>query len=346
MMAGAHETRPAKIPVTVVGGFLGAGKTTYLNHLLRSGASRCAVLVNDFGAVNIDASLIARHDGATMTLTNGCVCCSIGGGFIETLGAILDERSLFDHIIIEASGVGDPQRIAEIALIEPSLRLNTVIVVADAARIQHLLVDRRVGDTVHRQFEHCDLVLLNKIDLVDDETRRDAHAAIAALRDGIRIIETSEQTMPGLPQGEERPLSRFRAEQITEIADHEGAFKRWSYRRTGRFDRTLLQQALADLPPSLLRLKGLCRLAGEREASVLQMVTPDWSLIHAETEFPDAGPEDIVLVGVGTADLPDTGELDAILDRALASAATPALPSRSILDSGDSEPPAQSLPGL
>ncbi|MET0720210.1 MAG: GTP-binding protein, partial [Tardiphaga sp.] len=65
--------RPPTIPVTVVGGFLGAGKTTFLNHLLRTGHSRYAVLVNDFGAVNIDAGLIAKHDGTTMTLTNGCV---------------------------------------------------------------------------------------------------------------------------------------------------------------------------------------------------------------------------------------------------------------------------------
>ncbi len=125
----------AKIPVTVVGGFLGAGKTTFLNHLLRNGGERYAVLVNDFGAVNIDAGLIVQHDGTTMTPANGCVCCSIGDGFLDTLGRILDDKIPFNHIIIEASGVGDPWRIAEIALVEPSLRLNAVIVVADAARI-------------------------------------------------------------------------------------------------------------------------------------------------------------------------------------------------------------------
>ncbi|RYX93345.1 MAG: GTP-binding protein, partial [Bradyrhizobiaceae bacterium] len=127
MMASPRITTP----VTVIGGFLGAGKTTYLNHLLRSGTERYAVLVNDFGAVNIDAGLIAKHDGETMTLTNGCVCCSIGSGFLDTLGRILDGQTRFDQIIIEASGVGDPWRIAEIALVEPSLRLNAVIVVAD-----------------------------------------------------------------------------------------------------------------------------------------------------------------------------------------------------------------------
>ena len=142
---------PATTPVTVIGGFLGAGKTTFLNHLLKTGTARYAVLVNDFGAVNIDAGLIAAHDGITMALTNGCVCCSIGGGFIETLGKLLDDQTLFDHIVIEASGVGDPWRIAEIALIEPSLRLSAVAVIADASRIEALLADARVRERYRAQ---------------------------------------------------------------------------------------------------------------------------------------------------------------------------------------------------
>src|SRR5271156_2996345 len=114
----------APIPVTVIGGFLGAGKTTFLNRLLAEGTARYAVLVNDFGEINVDAALIERHDGTTMALTNGCVCCSIGSGFLETLGSLLDGVERFDRIVIEARGVGDPWRIAEIALIEPALRLE------------------------------------------------------------------------------------------------------------------------------------------------------------------------------------------------------------------------------
>jgi G3E family GTPase len=311
-------TSPAKIPVTVVGGFLGAGKTTFLNHLLKTSDARYAVLVNDFGAVNIDASLIAQHDGATMTLTNGCVCCSIGGGFIETLGKILDDGIPFDHIIIEASGVGDPWRIAEIALVEPSLRLNAVIVLADASRIETLLVDARVGDTVRNQFARADLVLLNKIDLLDRASARAAYAAISALRDGLHIIETSEHTMPDLPAGAPKTVSRFSATEALDVADHERLFRRWSYQRNGAFDRVRLEAALEQLPPQLLRLKGHCLLVGETEPAVLQMVGQDWALTAAATsDLPDQ--PGILLVGVGTDDLPDTAELDTILDRALAS---------------------------
>ena len=308
---------PAAVPVTVIGGFLGAGKTTFLNHLLRGGNARYAVLVNDFGAVNIDADLIARHDGATMTLTNGCVCCSIGGDFIETLGKVLDQQIPFDHIIIEASGVGDPWRIAEIALVEPSLRLSAVVVIADASRIEGLLADPRVGDTVRNQFDRCDVVLLSKTDLADQATIDAARVAIGCLRDGIRIAEVSDPTISDISAlSRPRQGGRFRADAAPSTASHEREFQRCIYQREGSFDRARLEQGLLELPPQLLRLKGSCRLAGESETFVLQMTDGRWSLTRAEAgKF--LGRRGIMLVGIGTAGL-KSADLDVVLDRALA----------------------------
>jgi G3E family GTPase len=315
-------TAPAITPVTVIGGFLGGGKTTFLNHLLRTGNARYAVLVNDFGAVNIDAGLIARHDGTTMSLTNGCVCCSIGGGFIETLGKLLDGETRFDHIVIEASGVGDPWRIAEIALVEPSLRLNAVVVIADVSRTVALLADPKVGDTVRNQFERCDVVLLNKADLVDEARMDTARDAVLRLRDGLRIVETSQLAMPELSAlTPERAIGRFRADAVTAgRVDHESTFQRWVYRRESCFDRMRLEAALRQLPPQLLRLKGSCSLEDEDGISVLQMAGGAWSLTRAgKEEFRDMPA--ILLTGVGTADLPPSAELDRILDSALAARA-------------------------
>lgn len=307
----------ATIPVTVIGGFLGAGKTTFVNHLLASGGPRTAVLVNDFGEINVDATLIQGHDGTTMTLTNGCICCSIGTSFIETICKVLDAEVPFERIVIEASGVGDPWKIAEIALIEPMLRLERVIVLADASRIAALIDDARVGATVRGQFERCDVVLLNKTDLVDAATLAAAHAAVLALRPGLRIIETARGAMPTLAALDApAKASAFRADSPA-ASDHSATFRSFAYRRDGAFDRGRIAGAVAALPSELLRLKGACRLDGEDTPQVFQMVEGVWSLSPAD----QSDTVGIVLVGVGTADLPEPAVLDAILDRALATGA-------------------------
>jgi G3E family GTPase len=148
--------------------------------------------------------------------------------------------------------------------------------------------------------------------------------------------------MPDLPLAESTPRSRFQAKAVSEIAGHERDFRRWCYRRDGQFDRARLQTALADLPPSLLRLKGPCRFVGEDQACLLQLVGRDWSLtVAADGEFSDAPDVSILLVGVGTADLPETCELDLILDRALVPAAGAAA-SRQLIDGAGVIPQPQS----
>lgn len=309
--------KAAPTPVTVIGGFLGAGKTTFLNRLLMETTSRSAVLVNDFGEINVDAGLIARHDGTTMSLTNGCVCCSIGSGFLETLGGLLDSGDSFEHIVIEASGVGDPWRIAEIALIEPGLRLDGVLVIADSSRIETLLEDRRVGETVRNQFTKCDVVLLSKSDLVTANTLNAARKAIRILREDLRIEVLSRDMKLDrflVTAGNKSP---FRADSVEDdVTDHEEGFRRWTYRRHGSFHRDRLASAIGALPSQLLRLKGACQIAGERAPSVLQMVSRDWSLSPSECAG-NNNLEPIALVGVGTTDLPPDDVLAAILDRAL-----------------------------
>ncbi len=118
-----------RIPFSVIGGFLGAGKTTLLNHWLRHAqGQRLALLVNDFGAINIDADLIEAHAGDTIALTNGCVCCQIGDDLSLALLRVLDSARRFDAVIVEASGVADPGRIAQLGRADPRLRLDAVIV--------------------------------------------------------------------------------------------------------------------------------------------------------------------------------------------------------------------------
>lgn len=303
-------------PVTVIGGFLGAGKTTFLNRLLAADGVRYAVLVNDFGEINIDAGLIANHDGTTMSLTNGCVCCSIGGGFLETLGSLLDGDRRFDHIVIEASGVGDPWRVAEIAIVEPTLRLSRVVVIADATRIGRLIADPRVGDTVRNQFEKCNVVLFSKVDLVDENGLSDARYAVLSVRPDAVIETNAHDVLVKISARELRQPTGFRADRVVPDAfSHETEFRRWAYRREGAFDRGRLAAAVEELPPQLLRLKGGCRIAGENLPMVFQMVDKAWSLSPATSD--QYAPRSIALVGIGTRHLPPIPDLDAILDVAL-----------------------------
>src|SRR4051794_19414238 len=129
-------TAPNPIPLTVIGGYLGAGKTTLLNRLLHQNEGRrFAVLVNDFGSINIDAALIASHDGETMSLTNGCICCSLANGFLTALTQLRNRAEPPEHIIVEASGVADPLKIAQYGH-TPGFRLESIIVLADAETVR------------------------------------------------------------------------------------------------------------------------------------------------------------------------------------------------------------------
>lgn len=167
----------SSISFTVIGGFLGAGKTTVLNHVLSSpDIPRLAVLVNDFGAINLDASLIASQHGETMALTNGCVCCSIGDDLSAALIQVLQAQPPFDGIVVEASGVSDPWRIAQIGLADPDIRLDGVVVLIDATALLQQARDPRLADSLQAQVGHADLLVVNKSSQATEANR----AAIAA----------------------------------------------------------------------------------------------------------------------------------------------------------------------
>ncbi len=153
------------ISVTIVGGYLGAGKTTLVNHILANADQRVAVMVNDFGEVNIDADLIRSRDGDTISLANGCICCSMVDGFGAALQTITEAPVRPERLVIEASGVGYPGQIAGYAH-TPGLKLDGVVVVVDAETIRANLRSEYIGDVVRQQCVEADLIVLNKVDLV------------------------------------------------------------------------------------------------------------------------------------------------------------------------------------
>lgn len=268
-------TSSPAIPFTVIGGYLGAGKTTLLNRLLESTSERLAVLVNDFGEIDIDSSLIDSHDGETISLANGCICCSLADGFFTALQTVRELAPMVDRVVVEASGVADPLQVAQWGH-TPGFRLDAVVVLVDADTFVERANDRHVGDTVRRQVQGADLVLLTKTDLVDD---------VGVVRDRVEeftdapILETPFARVPlEVLSGTDDRLRSTGTSNDEPHARHVTA----SLEFDTPLDDASVQSALRDAPSGLLRAKGVLRLRstpGQR--TVLHVVGRRHSMITA-----------------------------------------------------------------
>ena len=292
-----------RLPVSVIGGFLGSGKTTLLNRLLREKAGRrFAVLVNDFGEIDIDSRLIVQHDGRTMTLANGCLCCSIGDSLVTALIDIARRRGDFDHMVIETSGIADPARVADLIRIEPDFTLDGIVVLADASSLRAQLADRYVGDTVRRQLAGADLIVLNKLDLIDDPT-----PVLAELPPGHPILRARHADVPldllfGLaPAGAPAQPS------------HDIALRRWHFSARTPLERATLERVLDALPSSVIRVKGIVDLADSPATqTVVHRVGHRLSLEPGAAWGLAFRHSDIVVLG--TPDMPSPTDLARVLD--------------------------------
>ena len=270
------------VPFTVIGGFLGAGKTTVINQILRNASGeRIVILVNDVGDTPIDPELIATRSADTITLTNGCICCSLSDEFALALPDVLELTPPIDRVVVEASGIGDPGRIAQYGTL-PGFALDGVIVLADAEGIGRLLDDHRIGHQIADQLRRAHVVALTKSDLVTPEVRDAMRARIADVVEGrgIPILEISHGQIPreilfGLDPG-------F-ASQLPAVEENRSLVTHGVDVRTvsvgGRVDRDLLNQWLAALPEDVLRVKGVVNLS-DGTTVVVQKVGPRCRITH------------------------------------------------------------------
>jgi G3E family GTPase len=289
------------LPFTVIGGYLGAGKTTLLNHLLASAAGlRLAVLVNDFGSVNIDASLIRSHDGETIELANGCMCCTLVGGFASAISQVLDRADRFDHLVIEASGVADPAKIAQYGQMY-GLPLDGILLVVDAERVRLQAANKYVGDTVLRQFGQADLIVLNKTDLLPAGELQDLRKWLAGVAPGVKIVGTVRAEVPldvlfGAHGG------RAGAEALRAGGyhpDHSHTYGTWTVERADALSREALGRFAAGLGERIFRAKGVVSIEGSPARSyIYQQVGTRWSLEPGDPAGEAPGVSRLVVIGL------------------------------------------------
>lgn len=180
-----------KIPVTVLTGYLGAGKTTLLNNILtQSHGKKYAVIVNEFGEIGIDHDLIVSSDEEIYEMSNGCVCCTVRGDLIRVLNGLLRRARGFDGILVETTGLADPAPVAQTFFTDESIaertKLDSVVTLVDA---KHVLEQLKKAPEVEQQIAFADVVVLNKIDLLEGDERRSLRQTIRALNPLAHLVD-------------------------------------------------------------------------------------------------------------------------------------------------------------
>jgi G3E family GTPase len=297
------------IPVTIIGGFLGSGKTSLLNHIINNTrGKRFAVLVNDFGEINIDAKLVVSVEGETISLSNGCVCCVIRDDLLKEVIRLFDRDPLPEHIVIESSGVARPLSVAE-TFFNPSVQrlveVQNMIALLDA----DLVIDDQADytDLAYSQIAVADLVVINKTDLASPRQIEDVRQKVEAIVPRARILETTFGEVPLdliFDDQMSKAMAGLRERNnllMPYSAPHaNGEFATWTFRSQAEWSFNALQRAVEHLPKGIYRAKGMVRLDLETDDYGILQVTGrrGWlKLVEPESDEDEVVTTELVFIG-------------------------------------------------
>ncbi|MCK1712306.1 MULTISPECIES: GTP-binding protein [unclassified Bradyrhizobium] len=305
------------VPILLVTGFLGAGKTTVVNHLLaHAGGRRIAAVVNDFGAINVDAELIAGASDGVVSLANGCICCSLEGDLLRTLATLLRRDPRPEYIVIETSGVADPADIVRNLMDPMILReapLETVLCVMDVGTPLAALDDA----LLRAQLRAADIVALSKLDLADEGTDVRMREAIRAQRVPAVVVDAKHGEIPSallFPADVDRvPATR----EVGPRRPAEERFETLSWTSDRPISLPRLQQAIGQLAPKLARAKGLFETV-ERPGRLTVFQFAGGRAALAPGDAPAAGVPRTRIVFIAELGVLSKAELDGIMEACVA----------------------------
>ena len=287
-----HVTRDGLVPVTILTGFLGSGKTTLLNHILteRHG-HKIAVIMNEFGEVDIDSDLVVSTREEIFQMTNGCMCCvaDVRSDVIAIVGKLLGSGQHLDHIIVETSGLADPAPVAAAFFVDEvaasRVSLDAIVTMVDARHIAGHLADERLNATDNQaadQIMAADRIVMNKTDLVDDDGLAEAERLVRRINETAPMVR-SHQAKVALEQilgvGGFAPPSIANRPDFFEDDHHhhhDPSLESVSFVLDRPFDRakltTWLETLTRERGADLFRLKGIVAITGDDRRWVLQAV--------------------------------------------------------------------------
>jgi G3E family GTPase len=262
------------IPTTVLTGFLGAGKTTLLNQILSANEGRqIAVIVNEFGEAGIDGQLVISADEEILELNNGCICCTVRGDLSRAVASILQRGRKIDHIVIETTGLADPAPVIQSFILDETLRghtaLDAIVTVVDARHVR----DQLDNEQAREQVAFADVVLINKIDLVEQSELERLRRLVRSLNPLARIHATRDcgidlKDVLGVRAFDLRNALKLDPELLADSThEHDADIACVSIRERGAVNATLFTRWLNALVQTqgknLLRTKGIIDLHGE-----------------------------------------------------------------------------------